>query len=568
MSSRALLQRPPWLPRSLDNTYYVGANALTERAWEIIFDNLSKYPHLDFGFFGVTDEDTKHYIRQKLACLLPDCNYQYSHDQVSVWTSLMNSPLTVSNEDLQKIIAMEAWQSVPGFEYETTESDPRGFCLYQWTLSVYQFNHLVEYFKKEERTFHELIVWDDFIVDNKLNSEDKLFIRYIGSCTISDGPVKSMVKNLYDETEDARSGILADFLKALLNDLPSVARTCQCHYLQNITTSEEDEEGLHELVHSVLIEFFGASFVLNRHPDIDWSQWFTSRSVPFARLNLRFDHSGLQQGSQCTPAVAARVQDHFKSIMGYVAHSPIAAVNHGMYQFDGAKCAALLGQSMPRFYKGKRPIMAMAAQGMHINDYIHGRPFSSSHDPGNQLVGQLISQFKCLDLRAMHAEPFSYYCLAPWPRHESLEMATEFMWDYIKIARPMVTTMEFLDDVGKPFFRLMDDHFMINVPLLDQSRCRYGIESVDEGARKLMHTSFLKAMLIADKVMQALDDPDPVGRGDGMYTAYEEAVCELAHDAYEETLRKTEAGKALEKQFKEDLRMLKEAVEKEPLFIP
>ncbi|KAI1349954.1 hypothetical protein F5Y01DRAFT_305693 [Xylaria sp. FL0043] len=579
MSGRALLQRPSWLPRSSDNSYYVGANTLTDIFWEIFFDILSKYPHLDFGSFEVDEWDTQFYIRGKLACLLPDSDYQYSHDQVSVWTSLMTSPLTVSNEDLQKVIAMEDWQSFLGSECGAPPN-PRGFFLCQWTLSVSEFSILAEYFKKQGRTVYELVAWDEFIKDKKLKATDQIFLRYIGSCAISEWPVKPMA-NLYGETEDVRSGILADFLKALLAVLPTVATTRQCHLLRDITTSAEDEKGCHELVHSILIEFFGGRFVLNRQPDRDWCQWLTERNAEWARLVLRFDHSTLQEGFQCSSTVAAKLQDLFKRIMEHVARSTEAAVNSASLQFDEAKCAALLGQSMPKYYKGTKPIMTIAARSMHINDYIHGRPFSYSHDPGNQLVGQLLSHFKHLDLRAMHAEPFSYYCLAPWPKYGSLQQATvtfgkemsAMLKDYSEYDPPHHHTADFLEEAGEPQFIMTNDdnkntHCFIHVPLLDPSQCRYGNQSVDEVARNFMHTSFLNAMLIADKVMDVLDNPKAIEKKISHCTSYEQVVVETALDLYYHTLENTEVGRTLKAKFNEDLKMLKELVKKEPLFLP
>ncbi|KAI1427291.1 hypothetical protein F5Y12DRAFT_783407 [Xylaria sp. FL1777] len=605
MSARALLRRPLWLPRSSDNTYYVGANALTEQAWDTIFDNLSKHPDLDFGAFGVSDYDTKVYIRERLACLLPDNNYQYSRDQVLVWMSLMTNPLTVSNEDLQNVVAMEELKLFSSYE-KAVMPKSRGFFVYTWAMSVFEFGILVEYMKNEEKTVHELVAWHDFIANNPT---DQIFIRYIGSCAISEGSIEPMV-NIYDETEDARSGILADFYKALLAVLPTVAATCQCYLLKHIATSAEDEEGLHELVHSILIEFFGASFVLNRHPDSNSPRWLTERNVLLADLNLRFDNSVLEQGVRCPATVAARLQNHFKSIKNYVVHtSEVTDISSGVFRFNEAKYAALLGQSMPRFYKRERAIMVVAARDMHINDYMHSRPFSFSRNPDNQLVGQLLSHFKHLDLRSMHAEPFAYYCLAPWPKHESLEMAVvtfgkemaAFVISKSGYDGPY-TTEVFLDEVGQPIQRLIGNHNFFHVPLLDPSRCRYGLDSVDKAARKFMQTSFWNAMLIADKVMKVLDDMDTVEQeiaklnppclqvrrtnealpaevlsdealldeedGGSVYQRASDSICSLAMQLFQNTLTTTDVGKALSVEFDEDSLALSEVVKNEPLFMP
>ncbi|RWA08311.1 hypothetical protein EKO27_g6794 [Xylaria grammica] len=608
MSARALLCRPTWLPRPIDDTYYVGTTAITDGAWESIFNNLSKYPDLDFGLFDVDDPDTRDHIRRRLAYLLPDSNHQYSNDQVAVWQSLMASPLTVSTEDLQKVVAMEDFRYPSTLEHDAAPN-PRGFFIYTWTMLVSEFDVLVQYFKREERTVRELVAWDEFIADNKLKHDDQITIRYVGSCAISEWSAKS-AGNICDQTEDARSGILADFFKALVCVLPTVAATLRCHLIRHVITSAEDDHGLHELMHSALIEFFGASFVLNRHPNNRVSEVFTEHKSMLAKLNLRFDKSTLEQGLRCPVTIAAQLQDHFERIKDYL-------------QLDEAKCAALRGQSIPRCYKRDRAIMIIAARSMHISDYMHGRPFSLSHDPDNQLIGQLLSQFNNVNLLAMHAEPFAYYCLAPWPRHESLEKAivtfgkqmAAFVVNKSGYSGEYITEV-FLDEAGQPIRRQIGNHHFIHVPLLDPSRCRYGIASVDEAARNFMQTSFGNAMLIADKVMQALDDPDAIEReitrldesdsdssneDTAMSVLSEEdededdgdppagrpnpvpnsppnapsrpheqddsqAICNLAMELYEKFLN-THVGEYFCGEVEEDSRALGDEVDKEPLFI-
>ncbi|KAI1311202.1 hypothetical protein F5Y03DRAFT_323776 [Xylaria venustula] len=439
------LERPPWLPRPSDDTHYVGAQTVAEKILDTLFENLSK--HYGFGMNSIGVEAAKSYIDEKLECLLPKWKYWYNRDQVSVWMSLMMTPLTVSNKDLQKVIAMEKLGSFSVPE-EGVSPGSRGFLVYEWTFSMSEWNTLYAILSKEDRTVHEMRLWNNFVeFDNDFVRDDQIFIRYIGSCAISEFATEPMA-NLYNETENPRCGFLADFLKALFTVLPTVAATCQCHVLQNITTSAKTKDGRHELIHSALIEFFGSPFVINRHPDPP-SQWLTKRDDMLANLNISFTNSALEGGLRCPPTIAARLQEHFNSIRPYVAcNSATAKLTNGAFQLDEAKCAALLGQSMPRYHKHDRAIMVIAAPDMHINDYTRGRPFAFSYDPDNQLLGQLLNQFnRPLDLRAM-ATPFAFYCLAPWPKvpHKELshgdklyqETDVALMWNYFNIVKPLV----------------------------------------------------------------------------------------------------------------------------------
>ncbi|KAI0537532.1 hypothetical protein GGR58DRAFT_527290 [Xylaria digitata] len=564
MSPQSLLRQPFWLPRQRDDTYYVDTGAITDKAWDTIFNNLSKYPDLNFGLFDIGDPDTRAHIRQRLAYLLPVSNYQYSHGQTTVWNTLMDSPMAVSNQDLQKVVPMKDYKHPLTLD-DNTVPNSRGFFVYSWTISVLEFDTLVDYLLTEESTFSELIEWNSSMSRNRLNDDDRFTIRYVGSCAMSEWPAGPM-ENIYSQTDDVRSGNLADFLKALLCALPTVAATHQCHLIQYITSLAEDKEGLHELMHFVLIEFFGASFVLNSHPNNKVSELFTERISMVADLNLRFDRAVLERKLECPPVMINRLQNHFKRIKDYLHHVPhiwdAAGINSGMFQLDEAKCAALLDQSMPQYYKGNRPIMTITAQSMHINDYIHGRPFSFSRDPDNQLVGQLLSHFGDLDPRAMQAVVTLGEEMAKLVANKTGSLGR---YDHGR----------YLDAIGQPIRRRIGEHHFIHVPLMDPSWCRYGLESVDEMTRNFMQTSFANAMLIADKVMQVLDiyeapdssaeDSDSV-HSEQYYGSDSEAICHFAMWLYAGSAF-THTGRAFRREVEEDARVLREEAEDLPLFI-
>ncbi|GAW26069.1 hypothetical protein SAMD00023353_2001230 [Rosellinia necatrix] len=348
----------------------------------------------------------------------------------------MTNPLIVSNEDLQKVIAMES-SSSPSVPEQSATPNLRGFLVYSWSMSVSEIGILSNYLKKEERTYQELAAWDDSITDNKLGPDDRIIIRYIGSCDISHWPIEP-TSSIYHEIRDARSGILTDFLAALLSVLPTVAETCQCHLIQYITTSAEDEEGFHELAHSILLEFFGISVVLNRHPRNDAYEWAAEREGVLADLSLSFDLELLGLRSWCPEAKKIEIWHHLRRIEKYVTRNPEeTGVNGGMFELDRDKLLSLLGQSTTGHYKD-RSIMVLAVRGMDIDDYAHGRSFAWSRNPDNQLIGQFTKSILGVDVRTLEGMPFAYYCLAPWPKHACLDRAIEFMWDYFNILKPMV----------------------------------------------------------------------------------------------------------------------------------
>ncbi|KAI0971950.1 hypothetical protein F4678DRAFT_460779 [Xylaria arbuscula] len=585
----SVYERAPWLSRPSDDTHYVGVSTVADKIWDTLFENLSKNYGSGMEITGDVDA-AQTYIRDKLEYLLPEWKYQYSRDQVLVWMSLMMTPLTVSNEHLQKVIAMDKLQSSSVSE-DMASSESRGFLVYEWTLSMYDLHTLYVFLGKEERTVHEMRLWDSFVdPDNNFLEDDKIFVRYIGSCVISKCSTEPMA-NLFNETENPRAGFLADFLKALVTVLPTVAATCQCHVLRHITTSAETPKWRHELIHSALIEFFGSPFVINRHPSP--TQWLTERHDMLGSLNISFTKSALEGALRCPPIIAAKLQQHFDSIKCYVACTPATAkLRKGVFHLDNARCAALLGQSMPRYHKHERAIMVVAARDMHINDYMRGRPFSFSYDPDHQLLGQLLKQFNHhLDLRTM-AMPFAYYCLSPWPKvpeedsgygdniHQEINIVTlgRTMGELVleKSGNTGGYGSEvFLGEAGKPIQRLVGNRHIIHVPLLNPSRCRYGVDEVDEAARKFMQTSFWNAMLIADKVMQTLDNTFPISYVRGELEEEEredsidqsEAICSAAMQLYRECLTTTDAGKAFAAEFDKDSRVIQEMAEEYPMLL-
>ncbi|KAI0487255.1 hypothetical protein F4859DRAFT_509827 [Xylaria cf. heliscus] len=606
MDARIPLQQPKRLPCSFDNVYYGRANALTDQTWDTIFDNLSKYPGFDLGTRDAGGDDMKTYIRRRLACLLPDGNCYYGLDQIIAWISLVKTPLIVSNDDLQKVIAMDDIR-YPCSSTHTATPGARGFFVCSWTISVSEFDILYNQMRREERTFHELVAWDTFIAENELGLDDRITIRYIGSCALSEWPIK-LVQDICKYMEDDRSGILAEFIPALASELQTVAKACHCHLIRHITTSADDKEGFHELVHSILIEFFGAPYVLNRHPDSKSLKWCPKRADILSSIDLQLDYGSVDwRFLECPLTMLSKLRIHFDKMMRFVARNRNwTGTESDILRLDQAKLMPLLWQSLPQYYRRNKAIMVIAARAMRINDYIRGRHFALCQDPGNQLISQILSRVKDIDLRLMCVAPFAYYCIAPWPRPNCLAHAIVTFGKSMATSvarkcgyRGLFTTDAYLGNIGLPAVRRTGTHYFIHVPLLDPNRCRYGVDYVDEAAFKFMQTSFWNTMVIADMVMRVLEDKEAIELemaaqtdSEGSYNDTSSApseddtsdsavppvrepteanesgaICRLALRSYL-AFSATDVGKAFFAQLDDDYQGLDQAVEKEFLFIP
>ncbi|KAI0546983.1 hypothetical protein F4679DRAFT_575148 [Xylaria curta] len=604
MSAQDRSKQPFGLSRLLDSAYYVGANTLADTIWDTIFHNLSKYPELHLDSFGIDDDDAKTCLRWKLACLLPDSDSQYGFDQIWVWESLMTSSLMVSNDEVQKVIELEN-SRYPSLSERSATPETRGFFVCSWTISVSEFDILYNYLKNEEKTFQELVTWDTFIANNELGPDDRITIRYIGSCLLSEWPV-SLVTNRCEQTEDDRSGILDEFLSAVVYALPTVAEACQCHLIKHITTSAKDKEGFHELVHSILIEYFGAPFVINRHPDSNISKCLSERMHILESLDLRVDHAALWR-LECRHDVVSKLEAHFNKIKDFVAlNREATGTCDDTLRLDAVRRHNLLDQSVPQYYRHDRAIVVIAARRMHINEYMHGRSFTRSRDPANRLLCQILRGVKNLDSPAMYLAPFAYYSMVPWPKPSFLEDAVVTFGKEMaacvlrKCGHPGIyTTDAYLTEIGQPTIRRTNKHAFIHVPLLDPSRCRYGIDDVDAAAFRFMQTSFWNAMLVADQVIRVLGDPLAIELEMAVQTDSEkgcsdtdsalseenkprsappvarklaevdesEAICRLAMQSSREFFA-TEAGRAFSIELGIDFVGLDDTVRKEPLFIP
>ncbi|KAI0855583.1 hypothetical protein F4860DRAFT_530129 [Xylaria cubensis] len=605
MSARDRSNQPFWLFRLLDNAHYMGGNTLADQIWSTIFRNLSKYSELHPDSFDIDDDDAKTEIRGRLACLLPDSDSQYGSDQIRVWTSLRNSPLTVSNDKLQKVVDMENSRYPSSSEHNATP-ESRGFFVCSWRMSVSEFDILFNYMKKEEKTFHELITWDTFIANYELKPDDRITIRYIGSCALSEWPI-NLTANLCEQIEDDRSGILDEFLSAVASALPTVAETYQCHLIKHITTSAGDREGFHELVHSTLIEFFGASFVLNRHPDSKTSECLTKRMRILDSLNLRLDQNALHQLRLECPDVLFKLEVHFNKMKDFVAlNREATGTGDDALQLHVVRRNNLLNQSVPQFYRCNRALVVVAARGMHINEYKHGISFTPSRDPANRLLCQILNGGKIIDPPSIYVAPFAYYCLIPWPKPSFVGAAVVTFGKEMATCvvrkcghQGIYTTDAYLTEIGWPVIRRINKNSFIHVPLLGPSRCRYGIDQVNEAALKFMQTSFWNAMLVADRVMRVLDNPGAIESEMAVQTDSEkscsdtdsslseenkhrpartvvrepaevdesEAICRLAMQSYREFFA-TRAGRAFSIVLDDDFGVLDDVVEKEPMFIP
>ncbi|KAI1815649.1 hypothetical protein GGS20DRAFT_542740 [Poronia punctata] len=439
---------------------------------------------------------------------------------------------------------------------------------------------------------------------------------------MNEWPVRPM-KDLYDEMDDPRSGILADVIRALLDTSPECIARAEFHILLGLHCIRSDPRGFPEYMHSVLIEFFDAASNLNRHPiDSKFLSNLNRHPTPpkftpnspwrhqlLRDLGLGFPVGFMVNGFTCCPMRIVRpLTQLFRYAQQWIekhrwqTESVMEKVTLAeSLKFTPPKVTALTSQSMPRIYMGKT-IMVLVANNMQLNDYVRARTFSSSRSPDNQLIGRLLSDVLNIDIRGMHMEPFSYYCMLPWPGSMEINQAKVLMWAYFDLVKPLVwvtmgkkmaelvvekvnqpqvpiyKTSQYLKEIGQPLCRRIGKWSFIHVPLLEPSRCRYGERDVDDAAHCLMQTSFWSAMLVADITMRVLEDPNGVkGHQILMATSRRipqqrsptesDAIQDLVMGRYIKFVTENVVGHAFITRLKGDRMVIEEIAAKEEFFI-
>ncbi|KAI1176408.1 hypothetical protein F4777DRAFT_578091 [Nemania sp. FL0916] len=506
-------------PDAPEISYHMKADDIADAYWAMIYKNIPDYPGSTSRLFR-NDDKLWAAIRQALAHLLPEKNKQYSPAQISTWKSLMAGSMSVTDDQLDKVLALVKID--PEIEIDRASMGEGGvFILYTWKLRVEEFDRLQEFFKKGEKTVHELRAWDDFITEQELLKDDYIHIRYVQWCGIT--RVSSMVQsNLYEETSDPQAGILRQFMTAIPCIFPEAEKMCKIYFIRDFTTHlHEGGAGLpwekfHQITFDVLLEFFGTKFLLNRHKDKD-PDWQKSRRS--LRDNLHLDIKEFPKDPGLWPGpLETMLQRHFFDIGRYLAANREATGTGRLGpESENRKIQALLDGSKPWCYQRRRALMVYATRNMHPPGYWHASNGQDDFHPVLDTDYQMLSGPMSDRGDGGCGMPGTFYCLAPWPNHEHVGQAI------VTVGRQMAEhtlrrcgwpgkgafpTRLYISMLGKPAKRHNGDHTFLHVAMPDPSRAHYGDRRVDVLMRRLVQTSFFTLQLAVDRMMRVLENAD------------------------------------------------------------
>ncbi|CAJ2503979.1 Uu.00g113730.m01.CDS01 [Anthostomella pinea] len=543
MSPGGLLKGPAWLMpmKGADNRVgkFMNGNELANRAWDQIFSNLST-KHKEFP--AMEDGDTLLSIRRKLRCLLPEGEAgTYLPNQLRIWAAFLDQPMCVPDEDLAEILTLERCQYPPLLRH-VRDKHSQVFYITSWTITLEELKRLVQHLQKEEKTFRELKRWLVVAKTNGLQARDTLTIRYIGSCELLEWPLGPLTKP-YDEFAKPYSGVFAEFLSAVKVAFPAVAATARMHLLRDIVASPHEDN---ELILQVLLEFFRSKTLVNRWPVENFRENH-EEDCAVGELGTSFHENMIKHGAVCPDKYTGALRAHFKNVMNYVNANPAeTGTISKQLAFTPGLCTTLLDQSVPILFQGKKAMMVLAGKGMHLNDYINARSFFRGANKDSHAMSKLVDYVARLEGMATPRPGFfSYYCLAPWPKHDDdLEQATSqyqlltnraraqiFLGEYLGIVQPLIlvtfgktmaslivrdsdsdnrssaatlTTSDFLSLVGRPAARSWDTSHFIHIPLPSPNAARYHETHTTTSLAIFMEIAFVVAVMTADIAMDVL----------------------------------------------------------------
>lgn len=362
------------------------------------------------------------WVGNKLRSIILSDERRYDWVQLLVYEKFMDCPMLVTDQDLQCVMSTCPWYRFPAKSPSVIKS---GYLLYitSWSISVTELDELVLYLQQEEKTFEELRQWKLVVQQQNLTPEDRLTIRYISSCEISDWPHGPFAMK-YDEFSKPFAGVLAEFLPAVEKLFPKIAASAETYCVVHRVVPGMGEGKLRrKFTLAALLPLFGCPTLINRYEDSDATREPLEPlcDSSFAALNTNFHYRAIELGIICHDELLFDLQNLFADMGEYVLDDPDMTST----ELDvTTKFDTLRVQSTPFLFQGRKTVMVFAGKHMDVNDYNHGRSFFNSESADALLMKEIIQGLAVVEnMIASHFELFPYYCLAPGPYREDLRAA-------------------------------------------------------------------------------------------------------------------------------------------------
>ncbi|KAK7981819.1 hypothetical protein PG996_009503 [Apiospora saccharicola] len=272
---------------------------------------------------------------------------------------------------------------VSSASFNTTES---------WALASEELRRVKDYLLRESKELAEFEAWCEVLTKHEDYPKEgnKFTIRYVGICQRPSRPVDCFEEDLISRT----SGILADIQTALEFLFPNISG--QVHRLVDVAidwTCSHNCDGNER----VLIEFFNTSTLLNRQLGGFYGSYTpaSKETILFKNLGTNFYHRALQTSGPHPHFQFNALQTLFNKIQELARATPKDA---GTGAHPGQRIKATRHE-------------------MERLDLREDEEWTGEFDTDNL---------------------FPFYDLWPWLKHVRLDIAVDFLRQYLAIVRPLI----------------------------------------------------------------------------------------------------------------------------------
>lgn len=398
---------------------------------------------------------------------------------------------------------------------------------------------MIQYMRDADMVFDELTEWekvlDLYASHTNVGQPVHLTIRYLGTVL---GPKRPIDRYLEDLTE-RKSGVLHEFCQALEVLFPGHAGGV-VELIEDATLGPKGTERIRDDDERVLIEYFGHATLLNRQDGGLFTSFLPTDHVAslYRNLDVRFYFRFLEDAAAPSPSMRSDLVDHFKRLQQYAnSNGPLTGTDRR--RFGDTLRQAMTEQSMPYLYKKAAVPLVIIGKDITLKDYIAETTFWSGRGQASSLVSDFLRRIVRVEARALgknqewsdaslDLKAFPFVDLWCWMRQKSPVKAAEFLQEYLRIVRPVITATfsrpvntltraDFATDataartlvsiVGQPTLQFYDsddeDSAFINMPHIHPGRDKYTAKNVE--LRNVIDATWKVNFILGEIAMDVLD---------------------------------------------------------------
>jgi len=355
---------------------------------------------------------------------------------------LLRDPMSVSTFELSQIIRLRPCTS-------ETPAQTGVKCVYYirtFALRKPQLEAILATWETANKRFDVMPYWVHRIA---VEEKDRIFyVRYVG---MAEGG-KIVWDRFEEDLKQSHSGILAEFLREVVNAFPEVFDACQCHELLDASYPDfhaPDQAAMDERK-KVVISLFDRNVLLNQQGS-GLSPSYIPRAFDrelFVSIGTKyFNTYGKMIGNADqieTVGTRRFVSKWGNALVKYAQENPIETLTNRFPITDEYLESVIQKQAIPGLVRGAS-LIALVGKDVALEDLTgHNTFLSGSSHPGRLTVDMLArvhqyeNRFGQPMTRPFFEGQFPFVDVFPWIGHRNVEVAIEFVRQYLEGTRPRI----------------------------------------------------------------------------------------------------------------------------------